>query len=1467
MSSSLIHSSSSSKFSSFESGIGRCAIYGGCGKKGFFGQELPCPDNQPARKTTASLKLKLNQICGSQFESLQTACCTEDQIGDLSQSLSPAEPLISSCPACRNNFRQFYCHFTCSPNQASFLNVTSTQQVKNSHTGKLNQAVKSLDFWVDERFGNAFFNSCKEVKFGATNGYAIDLIGGGAKNWKDFLGYMGQERPGLGSPFQIDFPSTSNNHLLPITSESNPTSLNSLLETTLTNTTFTPLNPVPLRCDSSALDARCACTDCSSVCTSLPPSPPLFIPKVSSNTCFVGQVNCSDFFIIFLYSLALSGTLIYIFWLEVLKRRKTGNGTRRNSDGGSGYETPSGYERVSLHDPLAPNSSSESFDAPESDDEDPNRIGRTNNPLIGATSIAQAEGPERSRSIASLSPNESFFVHRRLTQSSSLTADADMRLMGIHHQPRSYPLNVFLSRIFYYIGFSCASRPYLTIALGFLLCGILNLGWTQFQIEKDPVKLWVAPTSSSAINKADFENRFGPFYRTEQIFLTSIDPQKPVLNYERLNWIFELEKSIRSLETSSDLALTSVCLSPTSAVQPPKSTSDCVVQSIMGYFGNSLDRINEANWADELNKCVNMPSTCLPAFGQPLIPNVILGGIPSTNNTDNKIDGSLAKAVIITYVLNNSLEPDKLAKAIEWETTLKNYLEQITTGQAEWSKQPKSAGLEMAWSTEISLEDEINKSTNTDIQVVTFSYLAMFLYVAISLGGSGLAILSAIFRGLMALGRMAIPKVLRFRNRNERNSLFPAPNSRTPSIKRQLLVESKFSLALWSILIVLLSLSTSVGLFSFMGVKITLIIAEVIPFLVLAIGVDNVFLVANEVSRQNSKAYTSLARGGLGFNTMDGLLGDDDDEVGGLPSVEVRIARAIARMGPSVLLSASCETIAFALGALVGMPAVRNFAIYAAGAVIINTILQMTIFASAIAIDLHRMESNRVDCFPCLKVTASISLTDLVTSSGEGGLSRFFRTIYAPILMKRPIKILALSAFSGIFIFSVLCSRKIELGLDQRLALPPKSHLVNYFDALDNFFDIGPPVYFVTKNINLTERANQQALCGRFSTCQELSLTNVLEAERKRPDSSFIAQPPAVWIDDFLQWLNPTLEFCCRVKKNDKNVFCTDRDRERDCQPCYKDHQPRWNITMTGLPEGEEFMRYLNHWLSSPTSEACPLGGKASYYNAIDLSSRNEVSASHFRTYHTPLKQQSDYINAMVSAHRIADDISTRTGATVYPYSIFYVFFDQYGRILKTSKEVVLMALLAVFILSGILLGSWRTGGLMCMTVFMIVMSIAGGMGAWGINLNAVSLVNLVIGIGIGVEFCSHIARAFIGANGGGLPHRHHRAQRDRDERVCVAMGDVGASVFSGIFSTKIIGILILGFTKSKLLEIYYFRIWSILIVSCGLHGLIFLPIILSYFGGQGFKLNDEDDQDLENLVIDRLEIEQQRNHSNDDNQ
>lgn len=75
---------------------------------------------------------------------------------------------------------------------------------------------------------------------------------------------------------------------------------------------------------------------------------------------------------------------------------------------------------------------------------------------------------------------------------------------------------------------------------------------------------------------------------------------------------------------------------------------------------------------------------------------------------------------------------------------------------------------------------------------------------------------------------------------------------------------------------------------------------------------------------------------------------------------------------------------------------------------------------------------------------------------------------------------------------------------------------------------------------------------------------------------------------------------------------------------------------------------------------------------------------------------------------------------------------------------------------------------------------------------------------------------------------------RGKDARAWTALVNVGGSVFSGITITKLLGICVLAFTRSKIFEIYYFRVWLALVIFAATHALIFLPVLLSYFGGEG---------------------------------
>ncbi|EMC99929.1 hypothetical protein BAUCODRAFT_62794 [Baudoinia panamericana UAMH 10762] len=1240
---------------------GRCAIRGHCGSQSLFGSQLPCPDNDLAEEPSVELRQQIISVCGDAWTDTKV-CCREEQVETLQSNLQKAQNIISACPACKKNFFDLFCTFTCSPDQSLFVNVTKTVP-KN---GKF--LVTELDHLISDEYGSGFYDSCKDVKFGATGGKAMEFIGGGARNYTRFLKFLGDKKPFLGSPFQIDFPRPSSEDF-------------GDMETILDD---------PKPCNSTDERYRCACVDCAGSCPEL--------PKVEqAEQCTVGLLPCLSFGVLLVYSVFITLLVLAVTGhAAAAKRRKSKN------------------ERLQLlHDTTA-------------DEEDDAR---------DAIHMASFQGDKPTK---------------------------------------QYVLNTYCDRAFSRLARTCARFPAITIVSSIIVVGLLSLGWIRFAIETDPVGLWVAPNSDAAQEKHFFDTNFGPFFRAEQAFLVN-DTQPsgpgPVLSYETLRWWFDVERRVAAQKSLvHNYTLQDVCYKPTGEA--------CVIQSVTQYFGGSFDQLEEDDWAAQIQDCVDTPVNCLPDFGQPLAIQRLLGGY---NYSSQPITD--AEALITTWVVKNHNpgDPD-LAKAEEWEESAKLLLLDV-------QKEAKDRGLRVSFNMEISLEQELNKNTNTDATIVVVSYIVMFFYAS------------------LALGSTTVTANMILRN---------------PSAA---LVQSKFLLGIVGILIVLMSVAASVGLFAALGVKATLIIAEVIPFLVLAVGVDNIFLIVHEFERVN-------------VSHADEPVAD-------------RIARALGRMGPSILLSATTETVAFALGAAVGMPAVRNFAAYAAGAVFINALLQVTMFVSVLALNQERVEAGRADCMPCLKIKQS-QPSSMPNGYGgapfsgveeEGWLSRFVRKTYAPAILDNRARVVIMTVFLGFFAAGIALLPEVQLGLDQRIAVPSDSYLINYYNDLYDYFGAGPPVYFVTKNVNATQRHRQQQLCGRFSTCESFSLANILEQERKRPEISYVADATASWVDDYLHWLNPDLEDCCVDGST----------------TCFADRNPAWNISLYGMPEGEEFVDYAARWLRSPTSPECPLAGQATYGDAVVINkNRTTTPATHFRTAHTPLRSQKDFINAYASARRIANEVNERNeGIQVFPYSKFYIFFDQYASIVRLSTALVGAALAIILVIVSTLLGSIATGIVVTITVAMIVVDIAGTMALAKVSLNAVSLVNIIISVGIGVEFCAHIARAYTIPSTSILeraPSKFMSAQSrfgGREARAWAALVNVGGSVFSGITVTKLLGVFVLGFTQSKIFEVYYFRVWLALVLWAALHALVFLPVALSFFGGRGY-VDPESDGGLEQDLASR---------------
>ena len=192
------------------------------------------------------------------------------------------------------------------------------------------------------------------------------------------------------------------------------------------------------------------------------------------------------------------------------------------------------------------------------------------------------------------------------------------------------------------------------------------------------------------------------------------------------------------------------------------------------------------------------------------------------------------------------------------------------------------------------------------------------------------------------------------------------------------------------------------------------------------------------------------------------------------------------------------------------------------------------------------------------------------------------------------------------------------------------------------------------------------------------------------------------------------------------------------------------NITTNeyNRPEATEFEKYISFFLQDNPDATCAKGGHAAYGHAVNYHTNpktqlSQVGATYFMAYHSILKTSADYYESMRTAREISTNITNmlntnlknwNVNATVevFPYSVFYVFYEQYLTMWPDTIKSIGISLLAIFIVTFLLMGlDIFSSIVVIITITMIVVNIGGLMYWWHITLNAVSLVNLVM-VGFG---------------------------------------------------------------------------------------------------------------------------------------
>ncbi|KAM3938754.1 protein patched homolog 1 isoform 8-T8 [Leptodactylus fuscus] len=150
--------------------------------------------------------------------------------------------------------------------------------------------------------------------------------------------------------------------------------------------------------------------------------------------------------------------------------------------------------------------------------------------------------------------------------------------------------------------------------------------------------------------------------------------------------------------------------------------------------------------------------------------------------------------------------------------------------------------------------------------------------------------------------------------------------------------KSQGAVGLAGVLLVALSVAAGLGLCSLIGISFNAATTQVLPFLALGVGVDDVFLLAHAFSEtgQNNR----------------------------IP-FEDRTGECLKRTGASVALTSISNVTAFFMAALIPIPALRAFSLQAAVVVVFNFAMVLLIFPAILSMDLYRRRDRRLDIFCC----------------------------------------------------------------------------------------------------------------------------------------------------------------------------------------------------------------------------------------------------------------------------------------------------------------------------------------------------------------------------------------------------------------------------------------------------------------------------------------------------------------------
>ena len=562
-----------------------------------------------------------------------------------------------------------------------------------------------------------------------------------------------------------------------------------------------------------------------------------------------------------------------------------------------------------------------------------------------------------------------------------------------------------LEDVFAVYGRFVARDPLIMIVSCFLVTGLFLIGMINYRTENNAFKLWIPDNSDFVKNFNWLEENSPPEIRFNSLIVSS---EENILRPAVLLHLLRVHEAVESLRTEpSDLTWASVCydipifsLDHHSASQNSDqcnisedtlwlapcypafwcpivsqfTSTACFEQSILELWGydelvylnltqqDILDKVNEENLVSEV-------------FSVPININNYLGEV-ERDEAGQIVSARAANIQWFGKINSSDISEDDVSSmgtgeivdraSLEWEAALRDLLME--------DQQSLPAGVTSYINVARGYSDIAGDTIGGDAIMMPIGFMIMFAYVQIMLG--------------------------------KLNCL-----------------QSRAMLALSGLTCIGLSIGFTYGFCSALGLFYGPM-HNLIPFLLLGIGVDDMFVIM--------QCFDNLSPG--------------ERDLEDIPSA---VSLTMRRAGVAITVTSLTDFMVFVIGATTVLPALRSFCLWCAVGIIAVYVFQITLFAGSLALDCRRLKQTRNGFFPCY-VHKDVDMRE-GEGAVEGVSTRCFRCV-GQLVLSLPGRLTVVVVTAAVVGCGVWQVTRLQQEFQSVWFLPPSSYLRKWFEANDRYF-------------------------------------------------------------------------------------------------------------------------------------------------------------------------------------------------------------------------------------------------------------------------------------------------------------------------------------------------------------------------------------------------------------------------------